>query len=65
MVDDVLASFKADPPKLITLRFRRARELRDADPGAGPDFRALGAYLCERFGPINPNNPDSVLLRIE
>ena len=65
MVDDVLASFKADPPKLITLRFRRARELRDADPGDGPDFRALAAYLCDRFGPINPNNPDSVLLRIE
>ncbi len=65
IVDDVLASFRADPPKLITIRLRHARELRDADPGDGPDFRALAAYLCEHFGPINPNNPDSLLVRID
>ena len=65
IVDDVLASFEADPPKLITLHLRHARELRDADPGDGPDFRALAAYLCERFRPINPINPDSMLVRID
>ena len=65
IVDDVLASFEADPPKLVTIHLRRARELRDADPGDGPDFRALAAYLCEHYGPINPKNSDSVLVRIE
>jgi 4-amino-4-deoxy-L-arabinose transferase-like glycosyltransferase len=65
IVDDVLASLVSDPPKLVTLQLRRARELRDADPGDGPDFRALATCLCERYRPFNPRNPDSVLIRRE
>ncbi len=65
IVDDVLASFEADPPKLVTIHLRRAQELRDADPGDGPDFRALAAYLCERYRPIDPKKSDSVLIRSE
>ena len=62
IIDDILLSFRAEPPKLVTLSYRRAQALRDDDPQRGPDFRELAAFLCERYHPVDPRNPDSILI---
>jgi len=62
MVDDILQSFQANPPQLVTISLRRARELRDGEVAGHLDYRALAAFLCRRYQPLDPNNPDSTLV---
>ena len=62
IVDDILRTFRTDPPKMVCISMSRALQLRSAPPGRGPDFGPLASFLCERYRPVVRHNPDSVLI---